>query len=793
MRPDRRQVRRTTHKAVLNMAINSFFSTSVLGMRSQALALEVVGTNVSNIQSGGYRRGDTTFATVLSKNIGGSTDNNGTIPNYYQRISQQGQIQASARNLDVAISGTGFFVTNTTLDQSGQQVYTRDGSFNLSAENPFTVTDPDTGTTYLSSEAYIVDKNGNYLLGYAREADGTFPTTGALVPIRVDQNAFSDAGQATSLADLVLNLPSEGEIINDHLAAISALNSGANAPEGIEDYTIDFIDSLGNRKFARLNFTKSSTNDWEVSASYQGTPVTKVDEIQIGGTLERNDQYTIGISDIGTVSYSVSTGDTLSDVTNALIAAFNADTDLSAEATATAGTTAGTIVITGATADEVYTVTASTTNGSPTPQESLVTVGGTVAQGKVYNVVIDGTTVSYTAGAGDTITDVRNNLVTNINAAAPPNTIVTASNGAGTGEIVLTGVTDGDDFTLSSNVDVPQQDTITIGTPTAFEAGDTYDVNVNGTVVTYTTLGTETSVADIRNGLIAQINANGTINAFATASAGATAGQILLTNTTAGGTHTTIVTPNDNGTASGIAISVATTIANGPDPDTTAIADALTEAAATPNQVNTADVTTTRASGGGYVTTAVTQLAFTGDGQAGVEVGGTLTSPDPITLTFAFPASGSTAASTASFDLDVAGLTQFSAPFTPKAYDRNGFEAAELESVTFDSEGHVVGQFANGTGVRLYKIPLARFPNENGLEAINGMSFVESAESGEAVIETVDANGTASFLPFAHELSNVSLTDEFTKMIQTQVAYNSSANAFRTQDEMLELLNQMKR
>ena len=257
------------------MAINGFFSTSILGMRSQALALEVVGTNVANLQSGGYRRGDTTFATVLSKNIGGSTDNNGTIPNYYQRISEQGQILSSARNLDVAISGTGFFVTNTSLDQTGQQIYTRDGNFSLSAENPYTLTDPVTGGTYQSSEAYIVDKNGNYLLGYARQADGTFPTSGTLAPIRVDQAAFSNTGQATSLAELVLNLPSNGEIIDDHLAAISSLNAGATAPEGIETYTIDFIDSLGNRQFARLNFTKSSTNDWEVSASYQGTPVNQ--------------------------------------------------------------------------------------------------------------------------------------------------------------------------------------------------------------------------------------------------------------------------------------------------------------------------------------------------------------------------------------------------------------------------------------------------------------------------------------------------------------------------------------
>jgi len=67
------------------------------------------------------------------------------------------------------------------------------------------------------------------------------------------------------------------------------------------------------------------------------------------------------------------------------------------------------------------------------------------------------------------------------------------------------------------------------------------------------------------------------------------------------------------------------------------------------------------------------------------------------------------------------------------------------------------------------------------------------APDDQLMIRTVDADGRATFIPQSRELSNVSLTDEFTKMIQTQQAYNASANSFRTQDEMLALLNEMKR
>lgn len=768
------------------MSLNGFFSTSVLGMRSQALALKVIGTNVSNVRSGGYKRGDTNFATVLSHNIGGSTDNNGTIPNYYQRISQHGQVVSSSRGLDLAISGNGFFVTNTQLDGNGQEIYSRDGNFSLSAENTFTVTDSDTGVTYEQSEAYIIDKNGNYLMGYERNADGTFPTTGTLVPIRVDQNAFSNTGQATGSAEIVQNLPSEDVTIDDHLAAISAFNARSSVPDGIETYTIDFIDSNGTRQFARLNYTKDSSNDWSLSASYQGTPVTKQDLVTVGGTLERDDQYSISINGENAVTYTVSTGDTLADVVDGLVSAVNASSALSADVTASAGTTAGTILLTGVTADEVYTVNATATNGSPTSQTSTVTLAPTtINQGEVFNVVIDGTTVSYAAASGDTLANVRSGLVSAINANATINSVVTASNGTAAGEITIVGDTAGDSFTLSSSSTVPQTDTITVDTPT-FEAGDVYNVTVNGTLVSYTTTGAETSVADIRNGLVSAINGNGTISAFATASAGTAAGDITLRNFTAGGTLTTVVSAANGGLTADNTILSSTSVAAGTNPDTSAIADALTEAADTPDEINTAEVQTTRATGGGWVTTDVTDLVFNGDGQ--------VTSPTtPVTLSFSFPASGSTAASTASFDLDVSGLTQFSAPFTPRAYERDGFEAAELESVSFNQDGHVVGQFANGTGVRLYQVPLARFTNENGLEAINGMAFIESAASGAATIETVEANGAAIFLPFAKELSNVSITDEFTKMIQTQTAYNASANSFRTQDEMLELLKDTKR
>ena len=79
------------------------------------------------------------------------------------------------------------------------------------------------------------------------------------------------------------------------------------------------------------------------------------------------------------------------------------------------------------------------------------------------------------------------------------------------------------------------------------EAGDTYSVTINGTKVTYTVTGGEANLAAVRTGLVAAINANGTVNTVVTATAGTNAGELTITADTAGGTFTTTASAVNNG------------------------------------------------------------------------------------------------------------------------------------------------------------------------------------------------------------------------------------------------------
>jgi flagellar hook protein FlgE len=164
-----------------------------------------------------------------------------------------------------------------------------------------------------------------------------------------------------------------------------------------------------------------------------------------------------------------------------------------------------------------------------------------------------------------------------------------------------------------------------------------------------------------------------------------------------------------------------------------------------------------------------------------------------VSLSLSFGAFGSNPAGTASVSLNISGLTQFAGGFLPVSYTVDGFEKSSLIDVTFESAGHVIGRFESGDSRPLYKIPLALFNNPNGLEMRNGMSFAETEQSGTYRYVAADVSNAANFLPNAHELSNVDIAEEFTRMILTQQAYNSAATVFRTVDEMTVVARDLKR
>ncbi|HEY9078897.1 flagellar hook-basal body complex protein [Magnetovibrio sp.] len=412
------------------MAIYGAFSTSVLGMMSQTAALHNIGTNVANVNTGGYKRIDTSFSTVLSHTVQTLSDIGGVRPSDKSTITQQGNIVSSESATDVAIAGKGFFVLNTKQDGSGQQLFTRDGSLEIATVNDVSVTGIG-GTSVTTKDGYLVDKNGYFVQGWPY-TNGTVSTSATPQSLRVDQYAFIGQFEPTTTATLGLNLPA-----NDAIGKV-------------RQFDVSLTDSLGARQTAQLNFTKTGINTWSVTSTTSQAPVAQVDTVTLGGSVgEVGDVYSVTVNGVTKTYTTLGTEANIDVIRDALVTSINADTSINGAVTASAGAT-GALLITSDTAGTTITTSATATQGpASVAQVDNITLAGGVVAGDTYSVTINGTAFTATAGAASTLTTLRNDLIAQINADPTASALVTATP-SGADQLVITADTAGTPITLST-------------------------------------------------------------------------------------------------------------------------------------------------------------------------------------------------------------------------------------------------------------------------------------------------------------------------------------------------------
>lgn len=240
----------------------SLFQSSTLGMMSQAHALNTIGNNIANVSTGGFKKTETRFQTVLSNtvNTGAGADAavsfaspesalGGVTPKDYQIVDQQGIVTGTARDLDLAIVGGGFFQVSPTLQVDSNILFTRDGSFNINVAGPTETSVDSFGNTFTIQEGYLADKNGYFLLGIpADPTTGDFSISGTAAPMRVDQYAFIDQFQPTTVANISFNLPSTKQF--------------GDSPES---FSTTVIDSNGATRTLNLSFSRTvNDNEWQM-------------------------------------------------------------------------------------------------------------------------------------------------------------------------------------------------------------------------------------------------------------------------------------------------------------------------------------------------------------------------------------------------------------------------------------------------------------------------------------------------------------------------------------------------
>ncbi|MEI2265019.1 flagellar hook protein FlgE [Erwinia sp. CGal63] len=209
------------------------FSQAVSGLNAASSNLDVIGNNIANSATVGFKSATVSFADMFADSKVGLGVKVAAVTQDFN----DGTTTSTSRGLDVAISQAGFF---RMADASGAVYYSRNGQFTLDANRN------------------IVNANGLQLTGYP--ATGTPPTvqTGAN-PVALSVPTTAMAAKATSTAALVANLNSTDSVPTTTPLDINNTSS-YNSKASMTTY-----DSLGNEHNLNLYFTKTSDNNWTVN------------------------------------------------------------------------------------------------------------------------------------------------------------------------------------------------------------------------------------------------------------------------------------------------------------------------------------------------------------------------------------------------------------------------------------------------------------------------------------------------------------------------------------------------
>ncbi|WP_251978180.1 flagellar hook protein FlgE [Salinicola avicenniae] len=309
------------------------FSQALSGVNAASQQLDVIGNNISNSQTSGFKSGSVQFADVFANSaVGLGTRVSGVLQDF-----STGSLETTGRNLDIAISGDGFL----RFQQEGQIGYSRNGQLTM------------------TSDGYLENAQGARLMGYGL-ANANDVTSGVVVggapqvinvpAADMPASATGDSGEGVALQ---LNLDSgtaaydagdpttySSVTLYDTLGDSNGTNDPVDQTTLNYQYSTSFsvYDSQGLQHSATLYFQKGGDNQWTARTALDGV----LSDQEFGAAFNENGALTqfseldaagdpVGIADITDPAYEwpnlefVSNGDAgqLPDGVNTITAMFN--------------------------------------------------------------------------------------------------------------------------------------------------------------------------------------------------------------------------------------------------------------------------------------------------------------------------------------------------------------------------------------------------------------------------------------------------------------------------------------
>ncbi len=760
----------------------------VSGLKNHQTKMNVVGDNIANVNTIGFKMGRVTFQEALVQTLSGAsrptTSSGGTNPKQLglgmsvstiDNLFLQGGLETTGQISDLAIQGSGFFV----LSNGAQEFYTRAGSFGFDADSNM-----------------VNPSNGYILQGKMADVDGTIPANASIGNITMPFGQ-QDPARATSEVVLGMNLNAGATDADASLSSAGTSNvtsiSGTadNGSGGVHNITI-----VGeNARFSELaGVHANELTDVGVGAVTTTSTPTGFGTLVPGTTyyytvIAKND---LGESMGAEFSHTLAAGSDsitldwlgysdLADATEMVIYRSTVPGDY------TAGNN-GRIdsqVPVGPPTNYVDSGIIPEANVNPPTFNSTINLTGDLRLGNNLNVTdTTGLEIRVDNGAWIPLTQLTtesriNDLIqaintntTGVTAALVDGQVQITRDYAGSSSTYNVEIRDNGAGNICQQVFGSANFTVNNGSASTLQATDEFTPNITGTtlapidltLITDPVTGIITGISNIGGGGITTNTGTGGLVGDPDG-AGPLASSTLVVETEDTQHATSITTYDSQGGKHTITV---TFTKSWEDNTWYWEADAGTDEII-------------RSGGSGTV-------QFNADGSlASFNIDGGVTSmtvdpnngADVMVIDLVTGTSGG-------FD----GLTGFSSASTASARSQDGYGLGVLSDISIDTTGTITGIFTNGVTRILAQVYIADFNNSGGLYKSGQNMYQASANSGNAILSTAGSATSSTITSGALEVSNVDLAQEFTNMIVSQRGFQANARVITTSDDMLnELVN----
>ncbi len=218
------------------------FQQGLSGLNTASKNLDVIGNNVANASTIGFKPFRAQFADVFAASLSGGGNNNIGIGSAVSAVAQQflqGNITVTDNPMDVAINGAGFF----RLSNNGAISYTRNGQFQV------------------DKDGFVVNDQGRHLTGYGVDSSGNIVQSSP-TDIQIDTSDLTPSATSTGVMGINLNA-------NDKTIAVAFDPTDSSTFNRSTSTTI--YDSLGNAHTQAFYFVKTAANTWNTYQTIDGT------------------------------------------------------------------------------------------------------------------------------------------------------------------------------------------------------------------------------------------------------------------------------------------------------------------------------------------------------------------------------------------------------------------------------------------------------------------------------------------------------------------------------------------